>query len=133
VVVGGGGCVGGVGRGVVMHYGGGLVGWVFWMGVGEGGITCIVVGGIVVGVVLGVRGVRLPSAALIVPTPSFCPARYSFHESVRFHWGCLRPSCHPYRLAVVCGVQPSGIPPTYYGIPVLIGKYYTGFFLCVCG
>jgi hypothetical protein len=50
-VVGGGGCVGGAGCGVGMHYGGGMVGGVFWMGVGEGGITCTVVGGIVVGVV----------------------------------------------------------------------------------
>ena len=61
VVVDGGDCVGGVECGVGMHFGGGWVGGVVWMGVGDNGITCTGVGGIVVGVVLSVWGVRLPS------------------------------------------------------------------------
>ena len=61
VVVDGGDCVGGVECGVGMHFGGGWVGRVLWMGVRDIGITCTGVGGIVVGVVLSVWGVRLPS------------------------------------------------------------------------
>jgi hypothetical protein len=133
VVVDGGDCVGGVVCGVGMHFGGGCVDGAFWMGVEGSGMTCIGVGGVVGGVVLTVWGSRLPSKALTVPTPSFCPARCYFHLSILSHLGFLRPSCHPYQLAKACGVLPYGILPIYYGILTLRGIYYILCCPYVCG
>jgi hypothetical protein len=133
VVGDGGGSVGGVVCGVGMHFGGGWVGGVFWMGVEASGMVCIGVGGVVGGVVLTVSDSRLPSKALTIPTPAFCLTICCFRLSILSHSGFSRPSCHPYQLVTVCGVLPYGILPIYYGIPALIGRYYIVIYLCVYG
>jgi hypothetical protein len=133
VVVGGGGFVGGVECGVGRHCGGGSVGGVFGMGVGDVGITCTVIDGSVVGVVLAVSDSRLLSKALTVLTPAFCLTIYYFRLSTLSHSGFSRPSYHLYQLVVACNVLPCGILPVYYGIPSLIGRYCIVIYLYVSG
>jgi hypothetical protein len=61
VVMDGGDVIGGVIGVVGMHWGGGGVGRVFWLGVEGSGVVCGVGGGVVRGVVCTVWGFRLPS------------------------------------------------------------------------
>ena len=132
-VVGGGGCVGGVVCGVGMHFGGGWVGGVFWMGVEASGTVCVGVGGVGGGVVLAVSDSRLLSKALTISTPAFCLTICYFRLSNLSHSGFSRPSYHLYQVVAVCNVLPCGKLPIYSGILFLIGRYYIVVYLYVSG